>query len=59
MVKLDERLVDSEDVPQEVKQNEFGCRNCLWNCCECRSGSMYKPERNLASMGCQAYTYYD
>ena len=61
MIKLDERgnWVDGEDgkdVPQEVKRSEFGCRNCLWNSCECQSGSMYKPSGDT---GCQGYTYYD
>ncbi|KKM99291.1 hypothetical protein LCGC14_1149270 [marine sediment metagenome] len=46
-----------EKVPREVKLSEFGCRNCLWNCCECRDGSMYKPEGTPVK--CKAYTYYD
>lgn len=42
-------------VPPEVRSYEFGCRNCLWASCECKAGSMYKPN----GKGCEAYTYYD
>ena len=43
-------------VPDKVKVSTFGCVNCLWNCIECKSGSMYKPK---GEDGCGAYTYYD
>jgi len=52
-------------VPEDVKNSEFGCRNCLWNSCECKSGSKYKPEPEYTDTTgkkhttCTAYTYYD
>jgi len=42
-------------VPDEVRSSTFGCGNCLWQSCECKSGSMYKPK----DKGCESYTYYD
>ena len=43
-------------VPDKVKCSRFGCGNCLWNSCECKSGSMYKPNKKGE---CDAYTYCD
>ena len=48
-------LTPPNPVPLEVRGCEFGCRNCLWASCECKSGSMYKPK----DKGCECYTYYD
>lgn len=44
------------EVPKEVQNSEFGCRNCLWLCVECKGGSKY----NECGHGpCMAYAYYD
>ena len=42
-----------------VKNSQFGCRNCLWNSCECEKGSKFQPDifQNLPT--CKGYTYYD
>lgn len=45
-----------KEVPASVKSSQFGCRNCLWNCVECKNGSKYSP---TLSGNCEAYTYYD
>lgn len=51
-----EKVTNEKQVPETVKVNEFGCRNCLWASCECQSGSKYIPnDKN----GCEGYTYYD
>jgi len=47
-------------VPSEVLNSQFGCRNCLWQCVECKNGSQYVP--HTASTGaatCRSYAYYD
>jgi hypothetical protein len=56
----------SKEVPPEVKNSEFGCRNCLWSCIECKQGSMYKVKYDLIRdykgnyhNSCENYTYYD
>ncbi len=59
-----EIMVDSgEYAPptlEAVKRSEFGCRNCLWNSCECTQGSKFQPARTVEAMPtCKAYTYYD
>ena len=46
-----------KEVPQSVKVSKFGCGQCLWQCCECQQGSLYRAKDN--SEECQAYTYYD
>jgi hypothetical protein len=47
-------------VPDKVKSSEFGCRNCLWHCIECKQGSMYKPQTTLrGKFSCKGYAYYD
>lgn len=47
---------ESKEVPPEVKNSTFGCKNCLWMCIECKDGSLYKPK---GKRSCEAYTYYD
>lgn len=43
-----------------VKRAEFGCRNCLWNSCECTNASKFQPARTVEAMPtCKGYTYYD
>lgn len=46
----------AKTVPEAVKSNQFGCRNCLWQSCECKDGSMYEPK---SENSCNNYVYYD
>jgi len=36
--------------------NDFGCLNCLYASCECKSGSLYKPK---GKDSCESYVYFD
>ena len=45
-------------VPEKARSSDYGCRNCLWSCIECKSGSMYKAKSDK-NVECSAYTYYD
>jgi len=47
--------IEQELEKRKVKNSQFGCRNCLWNGCECKSMSMLKTENGE----CSNYTYYD
>jgi len=54
-----QEMAEKEDFETEInfiKNSQFGCRNCLWNGCECKSMSMLKTE-NYGE--CSNYTYYD
>ena len=44
--------------PHQVRNSEFGCRNCLWCSIECKGGSKYKPKTDT-NPECDAYVYYD
>ena len=50
------RAAERKLIPAKVKVSEFGCKNCLWSCVECKSGSLYKEN---AKGECSGYTYYD
>lgn len=41
--------------PETVKQSEFGCKNCLWEGCEC----VYGSKLDLHDGNCCSYTYFD
>jgi hypothetical protein len=53
----------SKPVPEAVRLSEFGCRNCLYQSCECKSGSRYSPAETAGIYprhpSCAAYAYYD
>ena len=44
--------------PEDVRNSEFGCRNCLWRGIECVNGRNYKHNPGTGSP-CLGYTYYD
>lgn len=47
-------------VPEAVRLSEFGCRNCLYQGCECKSGSRYgEALSHDGQPSCRAYAYYD
>lgn len=50
---------DAKDVPEAVRNSQFGCRNCLWMCVECKQGSKYRPANYKGKPTCETYTYYD
>lgn len=54
-------LSEAKEVPEDVRLSEFGCRNCLYQGCECRNGSRYTPSdrRPDGHPTCEAYAYYD
>lgn len=46
--------------PETVKTAEFGCRNCLWNCIECKGGEKYEAHTTYSGEeSCKGYTYFD
>lgn len=50
----------SKPVPENVEASEFGCRNCLYNSCECNRGSRYSPaSAHDGKPSCKAYAYCD
>ena len=42
-----------------VKNSQFGCRNCLWNCVECEKGSKFQPDIYNNKPTCKGYSYFD
>jgi hypothetical protein len=51
-----------DKAPPEVRRSDYGCANCLWASCECKSGSKYKATDRLVEgkhPTCGGYTYYD
>ena len=46
-------------IPDELKNSDFGCPNCLWSGIECKNGSKYAPAIKGSGSLCRAYTYYD
>lgn len=51
---------EKQRVPDEVKQSEFGCQNCLHDCIECKDGNLYKPHKAFDGQpSCKAYSFYD
>ena len=46
----------ANEVPQSVKNSDYGCANCLWAGAECKDGSKYRPS---AKRPCDSYAYYD
>lgn len=50
----------SKPVPEAVCSSEFGCRNCLYQSCECRNGSRYEPTPPVQGHPtCRCYAYCD
>jgi len=51
----------SKEVPDDVRfASAFGCRNCLYYGCECKSGSRYAEHTAYdGSPSCNGYAYYD
>jgi hypothetical protein len=57
---------EKKQVPEEIKNSDFGCLNCLWSNAECTEGSLYNPIYNKSIcpeipfvLRCGAYSYYD
>ena len=44
---------------EQVKKSEFGCRNCLYNGCECVNMQKFNPQWNEKDASCGGYAYYD
>ena len=59
MKELDRQVLRAMSAaPAEVRNSEFGCKNCLWSCVECQHGKMYKA-KSTGDKECDNYTYYD
>lgn len=56
---VEEKTNQKTEVPKEVRCSRFGCINCLWNSCECKSGSKYSSKIVDGKLGCKSYTYFD
>lgn len=60
-MRPEKKKLQIEEVTLEiVKSSVYGCRNCLWNSCECSQASKFAPA--IAFDGkptCKAYAYYD
>jgi len=55
-------IIAPSDVTLEMcKKSAFGCRNCLWNICECTLGSNFVPEVAFGGKyaTCKSYAYYN
>ncbi len=49
-----------EDVTLElVESSIFGCRNCLYQGCECRNRTRFVPEIYDNKPTCKNYCYFD
>lgn len=55
--------ISKEQVPAAVRNSEFGCKNCLWNGAECKSGKLYVEKVQFLAganyISCEGYTYFD
>lgn len=51
-----------EVVPLACKLHQFGCISCLWNCAECKDGSLHKQvfnQEECKDTPCKSYVYFD